>query len=343
MRKICFLLALACVAFIQSVAAQSAYKFIKEIPLPGDAGWDYLSIDAQARRLYVTHGDKIVVLDLDKDAVVGEIADTPGVHGFALAAEIGRGFSSNGAEDRVSVVDLKTLKTIAKIKTGKKPDAIVYEPKHAEVFVFNGLDNSATVFDAKKLSVTSTIALGGRPEFAVRDANSGRVYCNLEDTNEVASIDTVAHKVIARWSLAPAETPTGLAIDRPHHRLFAGCRKLMMMMDSQTGKVLATLPIGAGVDACEFEDATQLVFASCGSGTVTIAKEETPDKLNIVQTLETKPGARTMALDPKTRRIYLATADFKMESVTPSSPPAGAATRPARVPGTFRILIYGPE
>jgi DNA-binding beta-propeller fold protein YncE len=320
------------VALSTSLAwAQNNYKLIKEIPIAGDEGWDYLSIDAEARRLYVTHGNKIVVVDLDKNAVVGEIADTPGVHGLAIVPRLGRGFSSNGAEGQVSQVDLKTLKTTGKIETGKNPDAILYEPRRGEGYAFNGRGNSVTVFDAQ--TAKQTIPLGGKPEFAVSDPDAGRIYCNVEDTNEVVAIDTAKHEVVARWPTAPGAEPTGLAIDLANHRLFVGCRGLLVMMDSATGKVTATVPIGLGVDACAFDDRSKLVFASCGSGTVTIANI---DKLAVVQTLETKPGARTMALDPKTHRIYLATADFKDEPVSPG-------TRPARKPGTFRVLVYGPE
>lgn len=329
-----FLLGVAIVFLTSAAWAQNNYKFIKEIPIAGDEGWDYLSINPPARQLYVTHGSKIVVVDLAKNAVVGEINDTPGVHGFVLAPDLGKGFASLGAEDQIGVVDLKTLKAIGKIKTGRNPDAILYEPRCGEGYAFNARDNSVTIFDAQ--TVKQTVALGGQPEFAVSDPAAVRVYCNLEDTSEVAAIDTTKHEVVARWPLAPGENPTGLAIDRAHHRLFAGCRNLMVMMDSETGKVLATIPIGAGVDTCEFDEQTNLVFASCGSGTVTIAKPDKIDNLALVQTLETKRGARTMALDPKTHRIYLATADFKDEPVAPGS-------RPARKPGTFRVLVYGPQ
>jgi YVTN family beta-propeller protein len=332
-------LSLVFLAHSYSAGGQTNYKFIREIPI-GDGRWDLMSIDAPARRLYVTHETRIVVIDLETDSLATEIGDTPGVHGFALASELGRGFSSNGAEARASVVDLKTLQTTAKVETGKNPDAILYEPGHGEVYAFNGRDNSVTIFDAKKLQVVATIPLGGKPELAVADKNAGRVYCNIEDTSEVVAIDTAAHKVVARWSLSPLQRPTGLALDRKNHRLFAGCDKFMAMIDSETGKTLATVPIGAGVDACEFEDATGLAFASCGNGSVTVAKEEAPDKLSVVQVLNTKPWARTMALDPKTHRIYLTTADFKEE---PPPRPEMSATRRVPIPGTCRVLVYGPD
>ena len=321
---------------------QSNYKFIKSIPIGGEGGWDYLSIDAKARKLYVTHASKIVIVDLTQDKVVGEIADAPGVHGFAIAPELGRGFASNGAESRVSVVDLKTLKTIAKVKTGENPDAILYDSTHSEVYAFNGRGKSATVINAKSNNVVSTVPLSGKPEFAAADGLGERVFCNIEDKNEVAVIDMKTHAVTATWPLSPGEEPTGMAFDAVHHRLFVGCHnKLMTMLDSDTGKVVAKAPIGAGVDACAFDDAKQLAFASCGDGTVTIAKEEALDKLTVVQTLTTEPGARTMALDPGTHRIYTCTAQIAPD--TGPSPSLGEHRRPNYVPGTFHVLVYGTE
>src|SRR5436190_3901023 len=243
---ICSLWALV-LFFANAVRVEGEYKFIKEIPIGGEGGWDYLSIDAQAHKLYVTHASKIVVVDLEKDAVAGEIMNTPGVHGFAIAPDLGRGFSSNGAEAWVSVVDLKTLRTISKVETGENPDAILYEPGRGEVYAFNGRGKSATVIDAKTAKVLATVPLPGKPEFAAADPKSGRVFCNIEDKNALAVIDTKTHTVTAMWPLAPGEEPTGMAIDGAHHRLFVGCHnKLMAMLDSNTGKIIATVPIGAG-------------------------------------------------------------------------------------------------
>jgi len=327
---------------IQAAEEQSNYKFIKSIPIGGEDGWDYLSIDAKARKLYVTHASKIVIVDLTQDKVVGEIADTPGVHGFAVAPELGRGFSSNGAESRVSVVDLTTFKTIAKVETGENPDAILYDSTHSEVYAFNGRGKSATVINAKSNNVVSTVPLSGKPEFAAADGLGERVFCNIEDKNEVAVIDMKTHAVTATWPLSPGEKPTGMAFDAVYHRLFVGCHnKLMTMLDSDTGKVVAKAPIGAGVDACAFDDAKQLAFASSGNGTVTIAKGEALDKLTVVQTLTTELGARTMALDPGTHRIYTCTAQIAPDTGPPPSP--GERRRPNYVPGTFHLLVYGTE
>src|SRR6266446_1245256 len=331
-----FSVALLC----EATAAEEAYKFLNEIPIGGEGGWDYVTVDAAARRLYLSHATKVVVVDLTKNTVTREIGDTPGVHGLIVVPDLERGFSSNGKESKVSVVDLKTLRTISKIDTGANPDALVYEPRHGEVYVFNHSGNSATVVNAKTAGVVNTIALGGNPEFAAVDSAAGHVYCNIEDKSEVAAIDTTKHEVVARWPLAPGTEPTGMAFDAAHHRLFVGCHnKLMAMLDTETGKVIATVPIGAGVDACAFDDATQLAFASCGDGTTTIAKEETPQKLTVVQTLTTERSARTMALDPQTHRIYLPTAKFQPP---PTPSPGSSPSRPTIVPNTLKLLVYGP-
>jgi YVTN family beta-propeller protein len=299
-----------------------------------------LTIDSPANRLYLSHATKVVVVDLNKNAVVGEIVETPGVHAFVAVPEFQRGFSSNGKEAKSSVVDLTTLKTISKIDTGQNPDAIVYEPHHHEIYVFNHTGNTVTVIDAKSATVTATIPLGGSPEFAVADEKAGRIYCNIEDKSEVAVIDSTKHEVIARWPITPGEEPSGIALDSAHHRLFATCHnKMMVMIDTQTGKVVANVPIGGGVDGCAFDDASQLAFASCGDGTTTIAKEETPQELTVVQTLKTERGARTIALDPKTHRIYLPTAQFQP---APSPSPGASPARPTVVPNTLKLLVYGP-
>ena len=332
-------LGLLCAALATVSRADGPYRFLKEIPIGGDGSWDYLSVDPAARRLYVSHGTKVVVLDVDKDAVVGEIADTPGVHGLAVASELKRGFTSNGREDKAGIVDLETLQTLSKVDTGQNPDGMLYEPGQHEVYMFNGRGRSATVFDAKSGAIVATIALTGKPEFAAADPKAGRVYNNLEDKSTVAVIDIKTHQVVAEWPIAPGEEASGMAIDLVNHRLFLGCHnKLMVMMDSGTGKVVATVPIGQGVDANAYDPQTQLAFTSCGDGTVTVAKEESPDKLSVVQTLATERGARTMTIDPKTHRLYLATAKFEAQPE-----PAAGGQRPKMVPDTFKVLVYGME
>ena len=324
-----------------AAATKTPYKQITEIPIGGEGGWDILTIDSAAHRLYLSHSTKVMVVDLKKKAVVAEIPDTPGVHGFVTVPELGRGFSTNGKESKASVVDLRTLQTITKVETGANPDALVYDPGRSEVYVFNHTGNSATVIDARTARVVSTIPLGGSPEFAAVDRAAGRVYCNIEDKNEVVAIDTTKHEVTARWPVAPGEEPGGIAFDPAHHRLFAACHnKTMVMLDTGSGKVVGSVAIGSGADGCAFDEVTRLAFASCGEGTTTIAEEETPEKLTVVQTLQTARGARTMALDPSTHWIYLPSAKFEP---APSAPPGATPQRPKIVPGSLKLLVYGPE
>jgi DNA-binding beta-propeller fold protein YncE len=301
-------------------AADVLYHLTKEIPVPGRAQWDYLKADPETHRLYLSHGSKVEVIDLDKGVVVGAIEDTPGVHGIALAPKLGRAFTSNGQENKASIVDLTTLKTLSKVATGANPDSILYEPTQNEVYTFNGKGKSATVFEPESGKVIATIDLGGKPESAAADGQAGRIYVNIEDKSEVAVIDMKTHQVLSRWPIAPGESASGMAIDLEHHRLFLGCdNKKMVMMDSTTGKVVTTVPIGAGVDANAFDPGTQLAFSSNGEdGTTTIAREVSPDKLTVVQVLKTVMGARTMTLNPQTHEIYL----------------------PAPTP-SFRVLVYG--
>src|SRR3954465_165303 len=320
---------------LHNAVAGDAYKFLNEIPIGGEGGWDILTIDSAARRLYVSHSTKVVVVDLERNAVAGEITDTPGVHGFIPIPELQRGFTTNGKENKSSVVDLGTLKTISKVDTGANPDAFAYDAKRGEVYIFNHSGGSATVIDAKNAKVLATIQLGGEPEFGVSDDAAGKVYVNLEDKSEVAVIDAAKHEVIAHWPLAPGTEPTGIALDAAHHRLFATCHnKMMEMVDTASGKVVASVPIGAGVDGCAFDDASQLAFASCGEGTTTIAKEEDGQKFTTEQTLKTDRGARTIALDSQTHRIYLPTAQFET-AATPS--PGASPTRPKMVPNTMKV------
>ena len=317
--------------------AAGSYHLLKEIPVGGDGGWDYASVDSAARRLYVSHGTKVVVIDLDKEVVVGEITNTPGVHGLAPAPDLGKGFVSCGREDKAAIVDLKTLQTISKVPTGKNPDGMLYDPAQREVYMFNHTGGSATVIDAKTDKVIATIPLDGKVEFGAVDTQAGRVFVNLEDKSEVAVIDTKTHTVTHRWPIAPGEEPTGMAIDLAHHRLFLGCggSKTMVMLDSITGKVVASVPIGDGVDANAFDPETQLAFASCSDGTVTIAHEDAPDKLTVVQTLKTQQGSRTMTIDPTTHKIYLAAAKYDA--------PAAGQRRGKLVADSFKVLVYGPE
>lgn len=319
-----------------AVRGADQYVFLKEIPVGDPASWDYLSVDPAARRLYVSHGNTAAVIDLDKDVVVGTITNTPGIHGVALAPEFNHAFTSNGRENKANMVDLKTLEVLKKIETGQNPDGMLYEPGKKEVYLFNGRSSSATVINAQTGDVVATVPLDGKPEFGTADPAAGRVYDNLEDKSQVVSIDTSKHEVVDRWPVAPGEEPSGMALDTEHHRIFSGCgNKTMVMLDATTGKVVSSVPIGDGVDACAFDPGSQLAFASCGDGTVTIAHEDAPDKLTVVQTLTTQPRARTMTIDPTTHKIYLATAKY--------GPAAEGQRRPPALPGTFHIIVYGPS
>jgi len=338
------ILAAAPIVLAQSSGA-GPYHYLTTIKVGGEARWDYGSVDPEARRLYYTHGSSIVVIDIDKDVVVGTISDTPGVHGFAIAADLGLGFASNGTESKASIVDLKTLATKMKVDTGSNPDPILYDPSRKEVYTFNGRSNDATVFEAQTGKVIATVPLEGKPESAQVDVTIGRVYVNIEDKNEVAVIDTKTHKVVANWPIAPGAEASGMAMDQDNHRLFLGADELMVMMDYITGKVVTTVPIGPGVDANRYDPALKLAFASCGGdGTVTIAREENANKLTVAQVLKTSSGARTMALDPKTHKIYLASADFEAPAAQSTQTAQGQrGPRAKTVPDSYKILVYGTD
>ncbi len=309
---------------------------MKKILLGGEGGWDYLTLDSAARRLYVTHTKRVTVVNVDTGKVVGEIPNTPGVHGVAIAPELGRGFTSNGLNATATVFDLKTLRVLGQVKTGLNPDAIVYDSFSQSVFTFNGKSDSATVFDAKSAKVLGSIQLGGQPEFAVADG-AGHVYVNLEDKSEVLAI--ASRSIKARWSLAPCSEPTGMAIDRQQRRLFIGCRNRMLaVVDADSGIIKATLPIGSGVDANAFDQKTKLAFSANGEGTLTVIHEASPDKFRVVGNVVTQRGSRTMALDQKTHDVFLATAQF---GPAPAPTPMQMHPRPKALPGTFTILVMG--
>lgn len=337
---VCLFLLLSCLAVGAGAKAfsSSGYHSIKKLTLGGEGGWDYVTLDAQARRLYISRGSHVMVIDVDSGALVGDIPGTAGVHGIALAPEFGKGFTSNGRDASVTIFDLKTLKAVQQVKVGQNPDTIIYDAVTKRVFTFNGTSRDATAIDAVTGAVAGTLALGGRPEFAVADGR-GMLYVNLEDKSEVVAFDSRALAVKSRWPVAPGEEPSGMAMDKAHRRLFIGCsNKLMAVMNADNGRVVATVPIGKGVDANAFDPETALAFSSNGDGTLTIVHEDTPDKYSVVENAPTQAGARTMALDPKTHRVYLPTAQY-------GAPPAPTAERPhprpSIVPGTFSILVMG--
>jgi DNA-binding beta-propeller fold protein YncE len=320
-------------------AADPGLHIIKTYKVGGDGGWDYLKLDPESHRLFISRATHVIVIDTESGKSVGDIPDTPGVHGIALAPDLGRGFTSNGREGTVSIFDLKTLNPISKVQAvGENPDAIMFDPATKRVFTFNGRSHDATAIDAASGNIVGKIALGGKPEFAVSDGE-GEIFVNIEDKNELLALDPKDLKVKSRWPLAPCESPSGLALDKKNRRLFAGCdNKMMAVVNADTGKVITTLPIGDGVDANGFDPDNQFAFASCGEGVLTVVKEDSPEKYSVVQNVKTERGARTMALDPETHRIFLVTAKF--------GPPPAATTeqphpRPTILPDTFEVLVVG--
>ena len=319
-------------------ALDSGYHVIKWLKVGGEGGWDYLTMDNAARRLYISRSTHVMVIDLETDKVVGDIPKTSGVHGIAIAYELNRGFTSNGKADTSTIFDLKTLKVLGEVKTGGNPDAIIYEPASKKVFTFNGRSKDATVFDAVSGKVLSTIPLGGKPEFAATDGK-GKVFVNIENTNQVAEIDSLNNRETRRFSLKPCDEPSGMGLDSTNGRVYSGCHnKIMTVLDTKTGKVIATTPIGANVDGNGFDSETGLAFSSNGDGTLTVVQESSPGKFEVVETVKTQRGSRTMAIDPKTHNIYLPAAQFTQPK---ESSQAGSKPRPEMVKDSFEVLVVG--
>jgi YVTN family beta-propeller protein len=317
--------------------AQKQYKVVNTVKLGGEGGWDYLYYDKDGQRLFITRGSHVMVVDAKTLKVSGDIPDLSGIHGVALAPELGRGFVSNGGDNTVTIFDLKTLKKLDSVKVGERPDAILYDPFTKHVFTFNARSKDSSVVDAASGKVVGTVPLGGKPEFPVSDGK-GKVYANIEDKSEIAAIDATKLSVLNHWSVSPCQEPSALALDVAHHRLFAGCdNKMMAVVDSDTGKVVTTVPIGAGVDAGRFNPKTQEVFMSCGGdGVLTVIHEDSPDKYTVTQNLATAKGARTMAMDYASNTAYLVTAQ---REATPPAP----GQRPAMVPGSFELIVVKAE
>lgn len=321
--------------------ASSHYHVIRHIPIGGEGGWDYLAVDSASHRLFVSHSDRVNVVDLDKGTVIGEIPNTQGVHGIALAPALHRGFVSAGRTSTVTIFDLDSLRVLGEVKTtGERPDAILFDPASARVFTFNAAGKNTTAIDATSGTVSGTIDLGGKPEFAQADGR-GVVYVNIEDTGELAAIDAKALKVVKRWKLDGCEEPSGLALDRKHRRLFSVCgNKVMAISDPDTARVVASVPIGAGVDGCAFDPGPGLAFSSNGAdGTITVVREKSPSSFEVVADVPTARGARTIALDERTHRLYLSTARF---GPPPAPTPDRPHPRPSIEPGTFEVVEVGP-
>src|ERR1700676_699861 len=326
--------ALFCAAVFSHAAPKpgaSGYHVIKTVPVPGDEGWDYVYVDSDARRVYISHGSHTVVMNADTYAIEGDIPDTQGVHGIAIASDLGRGFTSNGRPNTVTIFELKTLKTIGTAKTDANPDAIIYDPATKRVFTFNGRGKNATAISAADGSVAGTIPLDDKPEFAVADGK-GAVFVNGEDSANLIALDSQNLKETHRWPLAPCKSPSGLAGDLKSRRLFAVCDdKVSAVVDADSGKVVATPAICEGPDAAAFDPASSYFFASCGDGNLTVIHEDSPDKFTVVDNVPTKKSARTMGLDLKTHNIFLPAADF--------DPPAQGERRGKMNTGSFVILV----
>jgi YVTN family beta-propeller protein len=311
------------------------YQLAHKFALPGEGGWDYLTFDPAGKRLFVSRATRVMVIDPATGTVITEIPDTPGVHGIALAQELGRGFTSNGRDNSVTVFDLKTLKQTGKVTIdAKNPDAIVYDPTSKRVFTGNGGSGNVTAIDATTNTVVGDVALPGRPEFGA--AGNGMVYFNIEDKNEIVAIDARKNTLVNTWPLGTCDGPSGLSMDVAHHRLFPSCgNKVMMVVNSDNGAIVATLPIGQGTDATAFDPGAQLAFSSNGDGSLTVAREDSPSTFAVAQNATTQAGARTLAVDTNTHDVYLVAAQFTLGT------PAPGQTRPSRtmVPGTFTLLV----
>jgi hypothetical protein len=326
--------------FCMGASAQAGYHIVDKIAVGGEGGWDYLEPDPVGRRLYVTHKDHVVVIDMDKLTVIGDIPDSPGMGGVAIARELNRGFTANGAEDMIGVFELDTLKPIAKWPaTGKRPNQIAYEPITQRVFSFNSTGRNVTVFDAKTGAVLSTIEVDGRTEFYTLDGK-GMIYDSLEDRSTVIAIDARTMKVTDTYSLAPNQGPAGTVMDPNTRRIFVACHsKAFLVLDADTGKILTSFPIGEGNDAAKFDPGLKLAFASNGDGTLAVVHEDGNDKFSLVQTVKTEVGASKMAVDAKTHRLFLPSADF---IPPPPATPENPKPRRTMVPGSFRVLVLEP-
>lgn len=333
--KMVCLVALAALGPGLNPQAAAQYRVEKTIPLPGEGGWDYVIVDSDARRIYVSHATQVLVLDADSFAVVGNIPDTQGVHGIAIASDLGRGFTSNGRANTVTIFDLKTLQTIRSVKTGENPDAIAYDRIYKRVFTFNGKSQDATAINAADGTVAGTLPLGGRPEFAAPDGR-GKIFANIESTSELVEIDANNITVLHRWPLKPCESPSGLAMDQKNRRLFVGCEnKMMAVVNADTGAVIATPAIGEGVDATAYDPFQELALSSNGEGTLTLVQQNVwPEKYEVLENAVTKRSARTMGLDLKTHNVVLPAAEFL--------PPKEGERRGQMKPGSFVLLVMKP-
>ena len=334
-RILVLILAAASMAAIPATA-QKSYKVADRVKLGGEGGWDYLVFDSTANRLFITRGTHVMVVDAKTLQVTGDIPDLAGVHGVALAPELGRGFITSGGDNTLAIFDLKTLKVLDKVKVGERPDAVLYDASAKRVYTFNAKSQDSTVVDAASGKVVGTVPLGGKPETGVADGK-GNVFVNIEDQSEIVRIDTAKLTVAEHFPMAGCDDPSALVFDTAHRRLFAGCgSKIVAVVDPDAGKLVTTVDIGAGVDAGAFNPKTQQLFMSCGEGVLTVIHQDGPDKYSVVQSVPTVKGARTMALDTASGTVYLVTAQFD-----PTPPPAGQ--RRKILSDTFELLVVKPQ
>lgn len=340
MRSSRIALILVVIGLSVALNAQS-YKLTNRISIPGDTGWDYLFADSANRQLYVSHGGDVEIVDLDSQKPIGKITGMNRIHGITVADDLNRGFISDGGDNVVVIFDLKSHAVLGKVKAGTNPDGILFDPASKRVFAFNGRSENMTAIDAASGDVAGTIDLGGKPEFPVSDGK-GKIYANIEDKGEIVQINPTTLKVENRWSLAPCEGPSGLAIDAASRRLFSVCdNQKMMVMDADSGKIVATVPIGNGPDATRFDAEKKLVFSPNGrDGTLTVIKQDSPDKYSVLETIPTEKSARTMALDTQTHNLFFSSAQF---GPAPAPTADNPRPRPKIVPGSFHVLVVSPN
>ncbi len=331
MKKIIFSLFLTSCAFSYTASAQSHAKLINTFRIQSSGGWDYLIPNPKTNKLYVSHGSQVNVLDKNTGDSLGVITNTIGVHGIAFINALGKGYTSNGKLNNISVFDLKTNQVLSQIATGENPDAIFYEPFTKTIITCNGRSKDLTVIDPITEKVIATIPVGGKPETAVSN-EAGQIFVNVEDKNEIVQIDIVANKVLAHWSIAPGEEPTGLAIDIATKRLFAGTEEKLIVVDAIKGTVVKVIPIGEGCDGVVYDNTTKQIYTSNGSGTMTIIKAVSANQYDVIENMTTKRGARTIGIDESTHKVYIPTADFESQA-------AGDKSRPKMIAGTFQILV----
>ena len=328
------IVAVLTMAIVMPLLAQSSsvYRITHTYTLGGDGGWDYIVPDPPTHRLFIGRQNRVMVVDEDKGTLLGEVTGIQGAHGTAIAAATGHGFATSGNDQSVVMFDLKTFKTLSRISAAEDADAIIYDGPSNRVFTFNGDAHSSTVIEPKAGTLITNIQLGGKPEYGA-SAGDGNVYANLTDTSEVVEIDAKGATVARRWSTAPCKQPVAMALDTSHHRLFSGCRSgVMAISDYQAGKVVATVPIGTGVDGAAFDGASGDAFASNADGTLTVIHQDSPDQYHVVENVQTPQGARNMGLDSTNHRLFIVSAKF-------GPPPAGGRGRGPVLPGSFTLMV----